>query len=347
LNRLPVTNQMSTKTKMLMVPGAPTVKGLVFRTYRGSEDVPAMVKILNPSLKADLIDMVANEEDLRRSFETPTNMDPFEDMIVAEVDGELIGYSELTWRQRLKNARVYLHYAHLAPEWRGKGIREAMLHYCEKRLVEMTTRHPANQTKYFEIYANSQDNDWKRILESEGYKPNWYVLELVRPDLDNIPDIPLPPGIEVRPVVPDHYHKVWDAAVEALKDENSFLEERNDEKAYQRQLAASTFSPQLWQIAWDGDEVVGGVHNYIDEEENKAYSRKWGHTEKIFVRRPWRNRGIAKALIARSLKVVRDMGMEAATLDVDSDNPSGALKLYESLGYRLEGEFTFYKKPIG
>lgn len=55
---------------------------------------------------------------------------------------------------------------------------------------------------------------------------------------------------------------------------------------------------------------------------------------------------LRQALIARSLKVVRDEGMEAAALDVDSDNPSGALKLYESLGYKLEMEFTFYKKPI-
>jgi GNAT superfamily N-acetyltransferase len=337
---------MPTKPRILRLHGAPAVKGLVFRTYRGREDIPAMLGVVNPSLKADIIDVVAKEEDLRRDFEAPTNMDPYKDIIMAEVDDELIGFSEMTWRQRLRKARVYVHYSHLLPEWRGKGVREAMLHYCEKRLVQKARKHPGDQTKYFEIYANSQDNDWKRILESEGYKPNWYVLELARPDLDKVPDLPLPPGIEVRPVMPEHYHKIWDSAVEALKDENSFLEERNNENAYQRQLASSTFMPRLWQIAWEGEEVVGGVHNYIDEDENKAYRRRWGHTEKIFVRRPWRNRGIAKALISRSLKVLREEGMEAATLDVDSDNPSGALKLYESMGYRLEMEFTFYKKPI-
>jgi mycothiol synthase len=104
--------------------------------------------------------------------------------------------------------------------------------------------------------------------------------------------------------------------------------------------------PELWQIAWEGDEVVGGVHNYIDKEENEAFNRKWGHTEQIFVRRPWRKRGIAMALIARSLKILREHGMTEATLDVDTENPSGALELYESLGYRPYSEFIFYRKPL-
>jgi GNAT superfamily N-acetyltransferase len=331
---------------VLDLPDAPQIPGLAFRTYRGQEDIPSMVKVANASVKADLIDVVMSEDDARRDLDKPSNMDPFRDILIAEVEGEVIGYSSTSWRQKLSNTRIYVHYPHLLPSWRGKGIREAMLHYCERHIVERACRHPKNQTKYFEIFANSQPNDWKSILECEGYVPSWYVLELVRPNLEDIPDFPLPKGIEVRPVLPEHYRNVWEAAKEALHDENSYVEERNDDRAYKRQLESRVFSPQLWQIAWDGDEVVGGVHNYVDEDENKAFGRKWGHTEKIFVRRPWRNRGIAKALIARSLRVVRDLGMEAATLDVDSDNPSGAYNLYESLGYERKEEFTFFRKSI-
>lgn len=337
---------MTRKPRVLDLPDAPQIPGLAFRTYRGQEDIPSMVKVANASVKADLIDVVMSEDDARRDLDKPSNMDPFRDILIAEVEGEVIGYSSTSWRQKLSNTRIYVHYPHLLPSWRGKGIREAMLHYCERHIVERARRHPKNQTKHFEIFANSQPNDWKSILECEGYVPSWYVLELVRPNLEDIPDFPLPKGIEVRPVLPEHYRNVWEAAKEALHDENSYVEERNDDRAYKRQLESRVFSPQLWQIAWDGDEVVGGVHNYVDEDENKAFGRKWGHTEKIFVRRPWRNRGTAKALIARSLRVVRDLGMEAATLDVDSDNPSGAYNLYESLGYERKEEFTFFRKSI-
>jgi ribosomal protein S18 acetylase RimI-like enzyme len=73
-------------------------------------------------------------------------------------------------------------------------------------------------------------------------------------------------------------------------------------------------------------------------------NRKWGWTERIFVRKPWRKRGIAKALIAKSLIVLREQGMEAGALGVDTENPSGALKLYESMGYEINNQFTFYRK---
>ena len=206
--------------------------------------------------------------------------------------------------------------------------------------------HPAKARKVLEVWAATVPNSWKAILEAGGYSPSWYVLEMVREGLENIPDMPLPEGVEVRPVRPEDMRKIWDAAKEALRDENSFFEENWDELAWEKLASDPKCTPELWQIAWEGDEVVGGVHNIIDRAENEGLGRKWGHTEQIFVRRAWRNKGIAKALIARSLKVVRDAGMEAATLDVDSQNPSRALHLYESLGYRVCRQFTFYRKDL-
>ena len=66
----------------------------------------------------------------------------------------------------------------------------------------------------------------------------------------------------------------------------------------------------------------------------------------IFVRRRWRNRGIAKAFISRSLRILNEHGMTEATLDVDTENPSGALRLYESLGFKPYSEFTYCRKQL-
>ena len=51
------------------------------------------------------------------------------------------------------------------------------------------------------------------------------------------------------------------------------------------------------------------------------------------VRRPWRGRGVAKALCAASFRVLREQGMDEAWLGVDGTNPTGALQLYEGLGF--------------
>jgi ribosomal protein S18 acetylase RimI-like enzyme len=88
------------------------------------------------------------------------------------------------------------------------------------------------------------------------------------------------------------------------------------------------------------------VLNYIDSEENAEYQRQRGYTEGISVRRPWRRRGVARALLTRSLKMFHDMGMHEAALGVDSQNLNGANLLYESVGFRLVQRFAIYRKPL-
>ncbi len=88
------------------------------------------------------------------------------------------------------------------------------------------------------------------------------------------------------------------------------------------------------------------VLSYIDDRENLAYNRKRGWTEDISVRRPWRRRGLARALLVQSLHAVRQRGMQEAALGVDTQNQTGALNLYESVGFRAVKRWTTYRKPM-
>ena len=115
---------------------------------------------------------------------------------------------------------------------------------------------------------------------------------------------------------------------------------------YQRFLNEVPFQPHLWQVAWDGDQVAGMVRNFIDDEQNAKYNRKRGYTESISVRRPWRKRGLARALIARSFNMHRDLGMTEAALGVDTQNPNGARQLYESMGFQTVWSSSSYRKPL-
>ena len=88
------------------------------------------------------------------------------------------------------------------------------------------------------------------------------------------------------------------------------------------------------------------ILNFIHEAENREYHRLRGYPETICVRRPWRRRGLARALIARSLQVLKDQGMTEAAPGVDAQNPNGARHLYESMGFRTVKEFVTYRKPM-
>ena len=323
----------------------PDVPGLAFRGFRGNEDFSAMHTVIEASKKVDGREQSESLEDLLRNYAHLTNSDPAMDMVFAQIEGNVVGYGRVWWRKDAEGAFLYGHLAFLTPTWRGMGIREAMVRHNEARLRAIAAEHPVGTPKAFESWVTERERDWTTVLENEGYTAVRYSFEMVRPTLHEVPDAPMPEGLEVRPVRPEQHATIWAAAREAFRDHWGFSEDEWDsELASWRE--SPTYVPDYWQVAWDGDQVAGMVLNFIDTAENKDNHRLRGYTETICVRRPWRRRGLARALIARSLGMLRELGMTEAALGVDADNPNGALQLYESMGYQVVSRQTCYRKPL-
>jgi ribosomal protein S18 acetylase RimI-like enzyme len=178
------------------------------------------------------------------------------------------------------------------------------------------------------------------FFQKLGYSPARYAFRMRRDLTMPIPELPIPPGLELRPARPEHFRAIWEAEREAFQDHWGYAPWPDE--AYQRFLQFPHYDPRLWQVAWDGDQVAGSVLNYINAEENASFARLRGYTEDISVRRPWRRRGLASALIARSLAAVRECGMTEAVLGVDAENRTCALRVYERLGYTTIQQWTVY-----
>jgi ribosomal protein S18 acetylase RimI-like enzyme len=88
------------------------------------------------------------------------------------------------------------------------------------------------------------------------------------------------------------------------------------------------------------------VLSFIDKDENAKFGRQRGYTETIAVRRPWRRRGLAKALLAQSLLGLKESGMTEAALGVHIENRHGAYYFYQSMGYRVVQTWTIYRKVM-
>jgi ribosomal protein S18 acetylase RimI-like enzyme len=159
-----------------------------------------------------------------------------------------------------------------------------------------------------------------------------------------VPDAELPQGIETRPATPDQNRQIYDAEGEAFLEH--WGEALEDESDYERWVKNPKWKHELWQVAWQGDEIVGMVRSYVDENENQQYNYRRGYTENISVRKPWRGRGIAKALLVKSMKMFRDMGFDQTALGVDSENATGAYQLYESVGYKKVRTVAIYRKQL-
>ncbi len=326
------------------VQGAPAIAGLTFRRFRGDSDFPKMVAVLQRARKADQNDELATAEDMARSYANLKNCDPYKDVLIAEVGGHVVGYNRASWWKELSGTHVYEHFGQVAPEWRNKGIGRALLRHAEAHLRQIAAQHPADGDRLFDTGALNTQPGLISLLESEGYSPIRPGYDMVRPNLDNIPDAPLPEGMEVRPAKPEHYRAIWEAEVEAFRDH--WGEWETEEADYPRWLNDPMFQPDLWQVAWEGDQVAGMVRNFINHEGNKQFGRLRGYTEYISVRRPWRRRGVARALIASSFHLHKQLGMTEAALGVDGENPNGALQLYQSMGFQITKVWTSYRKPL-
>lgn len=334
----------------------PEVPGLRFRHFQGALDYPRMLAVIEASKEADQIERVDTLENMTRYYEHLTNCDPYRDMVFAEIEGEVVGYARATWWQQTNpDGWVYAHFGFLKPSWRRNGIGRAMLRILQRRLRVIAAEQlgsgerPAYLPAMFCSWATDTEVATQKLLESEGFKPNRWFYQMLRPDLENIPDLPLPAGIEVRPVDWEAQKRlIFEAETEAFRDHWGYS--TPTEEDYQAWVAEvegdASIDPALWRVAWEGDQVVGMVRSFINETENREYQRQRGWTEHISVRRPWRRRGVARALIAFSLQALKEQGMSEAALGVDTNNTSGANKLYESMGFRPVKININYEKPL-
>jgi mycothiol synthase len=84
----------------------------------------------------------------------------------------------------------------------------------------------------------------------------------------------------------------------------------------------------------------------INADENARLSVRRAWLDHVSVRRPYRGRGLAASLIASTLRILRERGLDEAALGVDAQNPSGALRLYERLGFTKHREGVGYRKSM-
>ena len=330
--------------KKIQLNNAPAIEGLVFRGFQGETDYPYIVRIVESCMQADDIDHSTSLEEISNNYQHLSNCDPFKDMLFAEVNGDVIGYSRVFWEKLSEGVRIYNLFGNLKPAWRRRGIGTAMLKYNESRLAQIASSHPNDGPRFYQSWAADTEVGTNALLKSQGYKPIRYGFEMVRDLNEPFPEVPLPGGLEIRPVEEEHIWTIMKAADEAFKDHWGYRPITDEE--YQGWRNDPNFRPELWKAAWDGDEVAGSVQNFYNPKENEEHNRKRGYTEGISTRRPWRKRGLATALIVESMKMFKEMGMTETAHGVDAENTSGALRLYKNLGYKVKKEHITYRKPM-
>ncbi len=336
-------------TDPIVLPDMPAVGGLTFRSIAGEEDAALLYAVHTGRIDRDQVDPSSHFEDvpsldgLRDDLSQAVAAGEQDQWLVAQIHDRVVGYSQLeSWHEE-DDIWAYFIGGWVLPEWRGKGIGTAMLRWAEATARRSAAAlHPGERFE-FAANASSTERDAAALLRNEGYYVAFTTLEL-RFDISTTlpPAPPLPPGIEVRPVLPEHYPQIISSIINCYYDAfpgNRFRTTFDRVAYYSAEFRKPKYDPKLWYIAWDGDQVVGQAIMVI--RSGQAY------LSQLSIRPAWRRKGLARALMIRALRDMRDRGEQMIWTDTFAEYQTRAVDLYRSLGFYVVKEFPRYRKSAG
>lgn len=314
------------------------------RSFAGEADIPELTRVANAAFAADQFQERMTEQQIGLELRPDEKFDPATEMRVAEVDGTVVGFCKVEWIDTNDGLREYRSWCEVDPTWRRRRIGSTLFAFARERIDELAAGQDVDRPRVAGSWASEKDLGAQALYSQHGYTPVRWFFHMNRDLSQPIEVPPLPDGIEVRPVSRDDAHRLFIADNEAFLDHWGGID--SSDAAFQKWIADDDFDPALHVVAFDGDEIAGASINAIYHEANAKLGVKHGWLDSVFTRRPWRRRGLARALVARSLVVLRDRGMAEGVLGVDADNETGALGVYTDNGFVVTERFTAYRRPF-
>lgn len=197
------------------------------------------------------------------------------------------------------------------------------------------------------LYAPVEQGDVRDLAERFGLSTQRYFFEMSLPLTGEPVRRQTPAGIRLIDWDPERSREVHAVMDRAFRDHWGHV--NCSAQMWADQIAAQSFRPQLSVLAVD--EATGAV---VAAALNAAYEQDWepqgyseGYTDELGVLADHRGRGVAGALLGESMRRFAAAGLQAAGIGVDAANASGALRLYEGLGYRTTAATCVHELTSG
>lgn len=270
-------------------------------------------------------------EDLQTQWTVPDYDLEKNTWVITASDGSLVGYADV---DALSNRVLINPNSCVHPDYTGRGIGSYLLRVAEARAYELI---PTGSFQ-LETLISYKNEAARKLLEQMGFTVVRHMWRM-NIKLDAAPATPqLPEGVTVRTLIPGKDERTFHATVnEAFSDLDHFnpmLFEDWEDTFIKR----DDFKPDLWHLAMYGDEVAGCVIGFSDDDLG------WIHY--VAVRRPWRHRGLGLALLHHAFGDFYRRGIRQVGLNVDSQNVTGATRLYTRAGMYIYHQFDTCEKML-
>jgi mycothiol synthase len=283
------------------------------------DEAAQIADLLNEHAEAAFGETEIAEAEIRHWFTLPEIW-----IRVAERDGRLVGYVDCV--PRGKGDATELDVRTLDQE-----AAEALLHEAEERAATPLVR----------VVAQGEDPVLPRVVERAGWRPIRHSYQMRIELSDEVPEPKWAEGITVRQLQPEDERRVHEANNIAFAEDWHFRPQPFDQWRDDN-FGREDFDHSLSWLAEDGERLVGFSLN----SWHFSGDPQFGWVGILGVVHEWRRKGLGTALLRQSFREFRRRGATRVGLGVDSENPTGAVRLYERAGMQVHRLNVMYEKAL-
>ncbi|NJK77116.1 MAG: GNAT family N-acetyltransferase [Microcoleus sp. SU_5_6] len=316
---------------------------LSVRSYAGDRDLSAIADLVNTCEAVDRLEEGTSISQLQQEFDAPS-LDKTRDLCLWEnANGKLIAFAKLSVSEPGEVTDGWLWFR-VHPEARGGEVEASAIAWGEARMQEIA-KERGTPVK-LRSYVRAEDGDRISLLVNSGFQADRYFFRMARSLSEPIPKPQFPEGFWLRQVSCEQDATAW---VEMFNQ--SFIDHWNhhdltvEEFNYYSNLPNYRNDLDAIAVAADGT-FAAFCYCEINPEENDRTGRNEGWIGVLGTRRGFRKIGLGRAMLLAGLQRLKAAGVDTAILGVDAENPSGALRLYESTGFRKIRNSISYVKDV-
>jgi ribosomal protein S18 acetylase RimI-like enzyme len=307
-------------------------------------DADAWAELLAAKEKVDQEGENYSAQDLIDELNDP-HVDTALDTIGLWAEGRMVAYGKVHASESVVDVDRVRTEGTVHPEWRRKGLGTALMPWLIRRAGELhAAKHPEAPGEVGSgVVSTNVGAD--ALLRKFAFEECRYFFDMKHPLDQVVPESALEDGLRLVP---------FDISMnEALRLTHNevFLDHwgstPKDEESWKTWFTGSrAFRGGSSYVVLDGETIAAYVLGYEWEADTEATGVRELYIGQVGTRRSHRGRGLARAALAKVLTEATSAGYESAGLGVDADNPTGALGLYESLGFAVNKKWISYRLPL-
>jgi mycothiol synthase len=311
-------------------------------------DLPAIATLINTCQAADNLEHRTTVAKLRERYADPT-FDVDQDLrLWRNGEGELMAIAEL-WRQPPETEFISHLGFSIHPQAQDRPLAAAILAWAEQRVLSLGT----SLSVPIVLHAGCRDTVLERqqLLQRLGFEPERSFWQLQRSLTTPIPEDNAPSDWRLgsvwrlRTVVPADADRWVDMFNQTFVDHWNHSPLTLAE--FTHWCDRAQYAPHLNLVIETAEgQLAAFAYSEINAEQNARLGRQEGHVCLLGTRRGYRRLGLGRTLLLESLRRLQHLGMTTASIGVDSQNPTGAVKLYQSVGFEPHKSSTVYRKVV-